>query len=68
MPSPILPDWVRAYGPPPARAVMRATTEDFIVDEDLGFAPDGEGEHVLLHVRKRDSNTEWVTNCWSLAR
>ena len=50
----------RALGPPPARGVLRATPEDFEVDEDLGFEPDGAGPHVLLRVRKRGANTEWV--------
>lgn len=48
------------HGTPPARGVLRAGIEDFQVEEDLGFEPSGAGEHVLLHVRKRDSNTEWV--------
>lgn len=39
---------------------MRATPEDFVVDEDLGFTPDGGGEHVFLRVEKRGANTEWV--------
>ncbi len=39
---------------------MRRTPEDFIVEEQLGFAPSGAGEHVLLRVRKRDANTGWV--------
>ncbi|OGT19401.1 MAG: tRNA pseudouridine(13) synthase TruD, partial [Gammaproteobacteria bacterium RBG_16_57_12] len=26
----------------------------------LGFEPGGQGEHVLLHIRKRNQNTEWV--------
>jgi tRNA pseudouridine13 synthase len=50
----------RAHGEPLACGVLRCAPEDFIVDEDLGFAPDGEGPHVLLRVRKRSSNTEWV--------
>ena len=45
---------------------IRVVPEDFIVEEELGFAPDGEGEHVLLHIRKRDQNTAWVAR--SLAR
>jgi tRNA pseudouridine13 synthase len=40
--------------------VLRATPEDFVVEEDLGFAPDGEGSHLLLKVRKRNANTGWV--------
>jgi tRNA pseudouridine13 synthase len=40
--------------------VLRAQSDDFIVEEDLGFAPAGTGQHVLLKVRKRDANTQWV--------
>ena len=50
----------RAYGAPPARAVLRARPEDFVVEEDLGFAPAGSGTHLLLRVRKRNANTQWV--------
>lgn len=49
-----------AYGGPPLRGVMRATPEDFFVDEDLGFEPDGAGEHAFVRVEKRGANTEWV--------
>lgn len=30
------------------------------MDEILGFAPDGEGTHAFLRIRKRNANTEWV--------
>lgn len=50
----------RAFGPPPARAVLRATPEDFVVDERLGFEPSGSGDHLLVRVRKRGANTAWV--------
>ncbi len=40
--------------------MLRAQPDDFIVEEDLGFAPAGTGQHVLLKVRKRDANTQWV--------
>ena len=49
-----------AHGAPLARATLRAEPEDFIVEEDLGFAPSGNGQHVLLKVRKRNANTPWV--------
>lgn len=39
---------------------IRRNAEDFQVDEDLGFAPSGEGEHVLLHIRKRGMTTPEV--------
>jgi len=49
-----------AHGGPPLRGVLRAVPEDFFVDEDLGFEPDGAGEHVFLRVEKRGANTDWV--------
>src|SRR3569623_1733348 len=49
-----------AYGSPPLHGVLRRAPEDFQVDEDLGFVPSGEGEHVLVHVRKRGMNTAEV--------
>src|SRR5256886_14588692 len=50
----------RAHGAPLAPAVLRATPADFVVEEDLGFAPAGSGQHLLLRVRKRNANTQWV--------
>ncbi|HTY94453.1 MAG TPA: tRNA pseudouridine(13) synthase TruD [Steroidobacteraceae bacterium] len=50
----------RAWGDPQATGILRSTPEDFVVEEDLGFAPDGDGAHLLLKVRKRDANTLWV--------
>lgn len=35
----------------------RCRPEDFVVDEELGFEGSGDGEHVLLQVRKRGINT-----------
>jgi tRNA pseudouridine13 synthase len=65
--SPIDPLWVpytsdapRALGPTLGPAVLRAQPEDFIVEEELGFEPAGSGQHVLLRVRKRGANTQWV--------
>ena len=50
----------RAVEPPAGRARLRVELEDFQVDEELGFAASGQGEHVLLQVRKRGANTGWV--------
>lgn len=50
----------RAYGAPPAEVLLRERAEDFVVEEDLGFAPAGAGQHLLLKVRKTDANTAWV--------
>ena len=53
-------DFPYAYGQPEASASFRVEPEDFHVDENLGFEPMGEGEHVYLHVWKRGENTAWV--------
>lgn len=49
-----------AYGEPPLRGRTRCAAEDFLVEEVLGFEPDGHGGHALLQVRKRNANTDWV--------
>jgi tRNA pseudouridine13 synthase len=53
-------DWAWALGKPACRGVIRSIPDDFVVDEVLGFAPDGEGNHAFLHIRKRNTNTEWL--------
>ena len=40
--------------------MLRQSPEDFQVDEVLGYAADGAGEHCLLQLRKRNTNTEWL--------
>ena len=49
-----------AHGGPAGRAQLRAAPEDFLVQEWLGWEADGAGDHLLLTVRKRGSNTLWV--------
>lgn len=61
MSEPIQPGpWPRAteaeFGPPPA-GTFRVTPEDFVVEEVLGFAPEGEGEHLWLWIEKRELTT-----------
>lgn len=61
MSEPIQPgSWPRAteaeFGPPPA-GTFRVTPEDFVVEEVLGFAPEGEGEHLWLWIEKRELTT-----------
>ncbi|PIE24968.1 MAG: tRNA pseudouridine(13) synthase TruD [Neptuniibacter caesariensis] len=48
------------YGKPDVTAQIRTVAEDFQVVEDLGFEPEGEGEHVFLYIRKQGENTDWV--------
>lgn len=50
-------DWPYVDSDPPASAVIRTVHEDFIVDEVLGFEPDGEGEHVFLRIEKQGVNS-----------
>ena len=49
-----------AFGAPLGSGRLRVEPEDFLVEEDLGFTASGAGSHVLLKVRKRNANTEWV--------
>lgn len=46
-----------AFGAPLLDAVIRSVPEDFQVDELPAFEASGEGEHLLLEVRKRGANT-----------
>lgn len=48
------------YGEPLSTGKLKANPEDFIVEEDLGFEPDGEGEHLLVRIRKNGCNTQLV--------
>lgn len=50
----------RAFGDAVLTAQIRATPEDFFVEELPAFAPSGEGEHLLLTIEKRGLNTAFV--------
>lgn len=47
-------------GSPKSDAVFRTFPDDFYVIEQLGFEPDGQGEHVFVRIRKTGENTDWV--------
>lgn len=47
-------------GEPDITAAIRQENADFQVVEQLGFEPEGEGEHVFLYIRKDGENTDWV--------
>jgi tRNA pseudouridine13 synthase len=49
--------WPHAWGEPLAHCLLRSRPEDFQVDEQLGFEPEGEGEHAFLFIEKRGLNT-----------
>ena len=48
------------HGAPTARGILKAEAADFVVNEDLGFEPCGEGEHIFVRVRTTGENTAWV--------
>jgi tRNA pseudouridine13 synthase len=50
----------RAHGALLSKAEIKTEPEDFRVEEQLSFAPSGEGPHWLLRVEKRAANTHWV--------
>lgn len=55
-----IPELPYAVARPLVTGAIRTITDDFQVDETLGFEPAGKGEHILLHIRKRHANTEWL--------
>jgi tRNA pseudouridine13 synthase len=48
------------HGTPAARGIIKASPEDFMVVEDLGYPADGEGEQLLVRIRKTGANTRFV--------
>lgn len=44
------------HGKPQGTGLLKANPEDFVVVEDLGFEPDGEGEHILVRILKNGCN------------
>ncbi|MDH4261284.1 MAG: tRNA pseudouridine(13) synthase TruD, partial [Gammaproteobacteria bacterium] len=48
---------------PRAAGLIRTDPEDFLVEERLGFQPDGGTGHYLLLVEKRNANTLYVARC-----
>ncbi|MGB0734037.1 MAG: tRNA pseudouridine(13) synthase TruD [Pontibacterium sp.] len=60
MTTPFPTDFAYLYGTPSSTASIRNVPEDFKVIENLGFEPEGTGEHVFLYVRKKGENTDWV--------
>lgn len=57
MPEAVLPC---AHGAAALAGAIRTTAEDFLVEEVGGFAPSGEGEHLLLEIEKRGMNTAFA--------
>lgn len=60
MPSLFQLDFPLTFPDLKASADFRTEPEDFFVDEQLGFEISGSGEHLCLHIEKRNQNTVWV--------
>ncbi len=52
------------HGKPQGTGLLKANPEDFVVVEDLGFEPDGEGEHILVRILKNGCNTRLWRMHW----
>ena len=50
------------FGKPKSSGLLRSTESDFKVFEELPFKPCGEGEHLLIHIRKIAQNTLTVVS------
>ncbi|XNM47662.1 tRNA pseudouridine(13) synthase TruD [Escherichia coli] len=50
------------HGKPQGTGLLKANPEDFVVVEDLGFEPDGEGRHLLVRILKNGCNTRFVAD------
>jgi len=53
-------DFSYLHGEPAATAKLRSQMSDFKVVEQLPFEPCGEGEHLLIYIRKTGANTLFV--------
>ncbi|WP_116644739.1 tRNA pseudouridine(13) synthase TruD [Salinivibrio sp. HTSP] len=50
------------HGQPTQPGTLKASPDDFIVSESLGFTPSGQGEHFLVRIKKCGENTKYVAN------
>ncbi|MFA0567243.1 tRNA pseudouridine(13) synthase TruD [Vibrio gallaecicus] len=60
--SDILSSLAYLNGKPTAKAKLKAKAEHFVVIEDLGFEFTGNGEHLMVRIRKTGENTSFVAN------
>lgn len=58
----VLPDWVRAHAVSRPGGVIKSQPSDFLVTEQLGFEPDGDGEFAYCFVEKTALNTTQVAD------
>lgn len=55
-----LPEWRYAHGQPLGAGKIKTQVDDFVVEEQLPFQPEGAGEHAFLQIEKCGENTEYV--------
>ncbi|WP_428771488.1 tRNA pseudouridine(13) synthase TruD [Vibrio sp.] len=60
--SDILSSLAYLHGKPAASAILKAQVDHFQVTEKLGFDFTGQGEHLMVHIRKKGENTAFVAN------
>ena len=53
-------DWHYAWGGPVGLCDFKSSPEDFRVEEELPFEPEGSGEHLYVLIEKTGENTDWV--------
>ena len=52
--------WHHVYGKPDGAGLFKRHPEDFIVTEQLGYSPLGQGEHIYVWLQKQNLNTAFV--------
>ncbi len=55
-------DFYYAYGAPTCDAEFRSCPEDFVVTETIAQNFSGEGDHLVVKIKKRNENTQWVAD------
>jgi tRNA pseudouridine13 synthase len=60
--SDLLSNLAYLHGRPEANAFFKAKNEHFVVKEVLGFPFSGQGEHLMVRIRKNGENTSFVAN------
>lgn len=52
--------WNYYFSKPVSTGIFKFQADDFVVEEDLGYTPCGEGEHQFIYVEKVNNNTAFV--------
>lgn len=53
-------NWHHVYGKPDGKGLFKSQPKDFIVTEQLGYSPKGQGEHIYVWLQKQNLNTAFV--------